>query len=247
MRLCVLIAPMDAESKGSGHRRRRRVSSPQQGDLPLPAAAPAADPLPARPLLPSLPVAPPPASPAGPPPASPAGERITLTLEGMHCASCVATIEKALGAVPGVAAASVNLATARADVSGSGLEASRLIAAVRESGYEAALAEDADAAAAMDARSARESRDLLRRVIVAAVLTAPVLVLSMGGIALPARDLICFALTLPVFFWCGQPFLSGMVRTLQHRTANMDTLVGLGTSAAFLLSTAVALFPRQLA
>jgi Cu+-exporting ATPase len=165
----------------------------------------------------------------------------------MHCASCVATIEKALGAVPGVAAASVNLATARADVSGSGLEASRLIAAVRESGYEAALAEDADAAAAMDARSARESRDLLRRVIVAAVLTAPVLVLSMGGIALPARDLICFALTLPVFFWCGQPFLSGMVRTLQHRTANMDTLVGLGTSAAFLLSTAVALFPRQLA
>jgi Cu+-exporting ATPase len=172
---------------------------------------------------------------------------MTLSLEGMHCASCVATIERALSAVPGVAAASVNLATARAEVSGTGLVSERLLEAVRGSGYEASVAATETADAAPDTRAQKESRDLLRRVLVSAALTVPVLVVSMGGIEFPGKDLLLFALTLPVYAWGGRPFLTGMVRTLQHRTANMDTLVGLGTTAAFLLSTGVALFPRALA
>jgi Cu+-exporting ATPase len=172
---------------------------------------------------------------------------MTLSLEGMHCASCVSTIERALSAVPGVAAASVNLATARAQVSGTGLDATRLIDAVRESGYQASLPAEGEPAGDLDARTARESRDLLRRIVVSAALTVPVIVISMGGFVVPGRDLLLFALTLPVYLWGGAPFLTGMWRTLQHRTANMDTLVGLGTTAAFLLSTAVALFPRALA
>ncbi len=180
-----------------------------------------------------------------PPPAR--GEAgLTLALEGMHCASCVSAIEKALSAVPGVTDASVNLATARADVTGESLEAAPLIEAVRAAGYEARLASQMSRRD-MEARSERETRDVLHRTLLSAALTLPVLVLSMGRIEFPARDVVLLLLTLPVFLWGGWPFLSGMVRTLRHRTANMDTLVGLGTTAAFLLSCASTLFPRTLA
>src|SRR5262245_35263472 len=75
--------------------------------------------------------------------ASLGNERVALSLEGMHCASCVSTIEGALAAVPGVEEASVNLGTAQAHVRGRGLEPERLVAAVRESGYGASLLGDA--------------------------------------------------------------------------------------------------------
>ncbi|HSS44517.1 MAG TPA: copper-translocating P-type ATPase, partial [Thermoanaerobaculia bacterium] len=70
---------------------------------------------------------------------------------------------------------------------------------------------------------------------------------SMAEIQFPGRDLALLAFTLPVYLWAGWPFLSGMARTLAHRTANMDTLVGLGTTAAFFLSLAATLLPETLA
>ena len=65
----------------------------------------------------------------------------------------------------------------------------------------------------------------------------------MGDIHFPGRDLVQFALTLPVYLWAGRPFLSGMVRTVRHKTANMDTLIGIGTTASMLLSTWATFFP----
>jgi Cu+-exporting ATPase len=171
---------------------------------------------------------------------------MTLELEGMHCASCVTTIEKALGAVPGVADASVNLATGRADVRGAALEPDRLVAAVRESGYDARVAGPAPPDAEAE-RSRAETRDVLRRTIVAALLTAPVVVLSMAEVTFPARNFVLLALTLPVYLWAGAPFLRGAIRTLRHRNANMDTLIAIGTTAALLLSAATTLFPERLA
>jgi P-type Cu+ transporter len=183
--------------------------------------------------------------PAAPPPL-PATSRVALAIEGMHCASCVATIEEALSGVTGVTAASVNLATARAQVVGRGLNARRLIEAVRTSGYEAWPAGEAEPGSADD-RAARELRAILYRTLAAAALTLPVLVISMANIRFPSRDLVLLLLTLPVYLYGGWPFLSGMLRTLKHRAANMDTLVGLGTTAALLLSAAATLFPRTFA
>jgi len=177
-------------------------------------------------------------------PTGPAG--VTLALTGMHCASCVTTIEKALASVPGVSEASVNLGTARADVRGANLDPARLVGAVRASGYDASPA-DAATPDEEDARGRRELADLLRRTLVAAALTIPVAVLSMADVMFPGRNLVLLALTLPVYLWAGAPFLSGAVRTLRHRTANMDTLIALGTTAALALSAAATLFPDLLA
>jgi Cu+-exporting ATPase len=172
--------------------------------------------------------------------------RISLALEGMHCASCVATIENALAAVPGVTAASVNLGTARAQVEGQDIESGRLIEAIRASGYDARLAAHLSPSEDEERRR-RETRDALFRTVLAAALTVPVLAISMGGLHFPGHDVVQLLLTLPVYLWAGWPFLSGMVRTLARRTANMDTLIGLGTTAAFLLSVASTLFPGAVA
>jgi len=170
---------------------------------------------------------------------------VSLALQGMHCASCVTTIEKALAQVPGVEEASVNLATSRADVRGYNLDPARLVAAIRASGY------DARPAAWLEAgddelRARAETRDVLRRTLVAAALTVPVVVISMADLMFPGRDFVLLALTLPVYLWAGAPFLSGAVRTLRHRTANMDTLIAIGTTAALALSLAATLFPAKL-
>jgi Cu+-exporting ATPase len=176
----------------------------------------------------------------------PSGDKFALAVEGMHCASCVSTIETALADVPGVAEASVNLATGRANVRGENLDPERMIEAVRASGYDARVSEDPSAAD--DARRARrESREVLLKTLTAAALTIPVVAISMSRIRFPGRDFLLLAMTVPVYAWSGGPFLSGMVRTLRRRTANMDTLVGLGTTAALLLSAAATLFPSRVA
>jgi Cu+-exporting ATPase len=205
------------------------------------------------PSLPSLPSAGSPA-PSAPPRdpnrvEEPTAERTTLALEGMHCASCVATIEDALAAVPGVSGASVNLATGRAHVSGRRLDPDRLVRAVRESGYGARAAEEdasSPGGSPDESESRAEERDALRRTLVAAALTAPVAVLSMAHVMFPFREWVLLALTLPVYAWAGAPFLRGAWRTLRRRNANMDTLVAIGTTAALLLSVAATVAPSAM-
>ena len=164
----------------------------------------------------------------------------------MHCASCVRTIETALEGVPGVSEALVNLGTGRARVAGRGLDAGRLAAAVEATGYRARAAAQSSPHED-EKREARELSDILTRTLVAAALTLPVLVIAMADIHFPGRDLVQFALTLPVYLWAGRPFLAGMVRTIRHRAANMDTLIGIGTTASMLLSTAATFFPDRFA
>ena len=202
--------------------------------------------------MPALPVVGPP--PAARPPTPGDSRRpstldspsVTLAIQGMHCASCVTTIENALAAVPGVEDASVNLGTARAEVRGRDLDSPSLIAAVRGSGYDARAASDEDDSAASDASARREAQAVLRRTLVAAALTLPVVVISMAELHFPGRNWLLLALTLPVYFWAGAPFLTGAIRTLSHRTANMDTLIAIGTTAALVLSIASTLFPETM-
>jgi len=150
---------------------------------------------------------------------------IDLEVQGMTCASCVNRVEKALRKVPGVAEASVNLATERATVRMDRPDAEAAIAAIRKAGYEAQLHVEAAPAVAP-----KRDHELIQ-VVVAAVLTLPLL-LTMG--ALPA--LVQFLLATPVQFVFGARFYRAAWAAVRAGAGNMDLLVALGTTAAYALS-----------
>jgi Cu+-exporting ATPase len=169
----------------------------------------------------------------------------------MHCASCVASVERALGAVPGVAEASVNLATERAHLRLSGQVAiDRLTQAVRAAGYDAHPVPAAGAEDAEQRERAAELADLTRRLMIAAVLSLPVVVLGNLGM-LPAfhawgegtRNWIQLLFATPVQWWAGWPFLRGAWNGVRHRTADMNLLIGVGTLAAYLYSLVATVAP----
>ena len=190
-------------------------------------------------------------------------ETVSFPVDGMTCAACVNRISRFLGDVEGVEAANVNLATetatVRFDAERVGLQ--ELESAVVAAGYEArieqavsashdpAIEELADARAERDAAAARNLASLRRRLIVSAALTLPLLLgLARMTVApwLPAfltEPLFQLALATPVQFWAAQPFYAGAWRALRHGVADMNTLVVVGTSAAYLYSLATILFP----
>jgi len=182
-----------------------------------------------------------------------AAAQVTLAITGMHCASCVSHIETALKDLPGVREAEVNLASERARVSyvPGKVSVADFIRAVARAGYAAALAAPARAEAEVtERRRQRALAQLQRKLLIAALLTAPVLILSLPaplgllGAEFPGSVLLLFALTLPVWLWGGWQFHRGAISATRHRTANMDTLISLGTSVAFFYST-YAGFSRQ--
>ncbi|MCJ7501931.1 MAG: heavy metal translocating P-type ATPase [Acidobacteriia bacterium] len=182
-----------------------------------------------------------------PPAADAVPQQISLKITGMHCASCVARIEGALRQVPGVRMASVNLATEKALVELDPAEAKveALVSAVEEAGYGAALsvpkrAGGADAEARELKRQAEDH--LLRRDLrLALVLGIPVALISMLMVPLPYVNQMLLVLTLPVWAYAGRRFHWGALRQARHFSANMDTLVSLGTTAAFAWSVAAVL------
>jgi Cu+-exporting ATPase len=188
---------------------------------------------------------------------------VSFPVEGMTCASCVNRITRYLTRVEGVEDATVNLAaesaTVRYDPARVGIE--DLAAAVEAAGYvarpgRAATADqEADVVEAAEARSERDAAavahlaSLRMRLAVATLLTVPLL----GGLArmtiapwLPAiltDPLVQLALATPVQLWAGRSFYVGAWAALRHRTADMDTLIAVGTSAAYLYSVAAIVFP----
>ncbi len=182
----------------------------------------------------------------GPPPALGGGGRqIRLAVRGMTCASCVRRVERALSGVTGVESASVNLATEEASVTASGVDVAALSAAVDGAGYEARLpggeaAEEQERDALERERAAEYAR--LRRRTAYALASAIVLVAAMpatrwipGLDAIPARVLhpLFFAIALPVQIWAGAQFYRAAWRVGRHGSADMNTLIAAGTTAAF--------------
>jgi Cu+-exporting ATPase len=165
------------------------------------------------------------------------GERhLMLEITGMTCASCVRRVERALDGVPGVAAASVNLAAESADVTlGRPITADALTAAVAAAGYQAAVPAviRADDVARRRAAQAAELRGRQVRLGAAVVLSAAVLVVAYGFGSAAWAGWAQLALTLPVYAWTGAMFHRGALEAARHWTTNMDTLVSLGTSVAF--------------
>ena len=171
---------------------------------------------------------------------------LDLEIEGMTCASCVARVERALKAVPGVTSATVNLATERATVSGTA-EAADLTRAVEDAGYEARLA--APAMTTTDetaAKKAAEEAGLKRDTLIAASLTLPITVLEMGRhlsdgihmaivntIGMQASWYVQFVLATAVLFGPGLRFFRKGLPALARLAPDMNSLVAVGTAAAY--------------
>jgi len=164
-------------------------------------------------------------------------------VSGMTCASCVAHVEEALSSVPGVVSASVNLASEKATVEYlEGTEFSELRRAVREAGYELGL--EAETMEDITAAAKREIRALRNRFIFAAVLGAVIFILSLPwSPSFPGKLYLLWALATPVQFWAGWRFYRGAWGALRHKTADMNTLIAVGTSAAYFYSVVAVLFP----
>lgn len=184
-----------------------------------------------------------------------------FTLEGMHCASCVVTIEEALKQTRGVLLATVNPATQQAHVVYlPGLvDRAGITKAVEAAGYHV-RGEAAPTETAMDrteAHRAHEYATLLRKFWFAALISIPVIIFSYpqffpvlrdwlvaGSLALRLVWAALGVLTLPIIFWAGKHFYIGMWQALKHRQANMHTLIAVGISAAWLYSTVAVIVPQ---
>jgi heavy metal translocating P-type ATPase len=192
----------------------------------------------------------------------PLERRIELTVAGMTCASCVGRVERALRATAGVISAQVNLATERAQVQVlDGTDLGALTAAVAKAGYDARPTAEATPELADREREAREAEieGLKRNVITAATATAPLFLIEMGRHFVPGVHhwlagaigeqpwrLASFALAAFVLFGPGLRFYRKGVPNLVRRTPDMNSLVVLGASAAFLYSVVATFAPGLL-
>ncbi len=175
-------------------------------------------------------------------------DKAEFAITGMTCAACAARIEKGLAKMPGVYNATVNLAAERATVeySASELSIEQLQQKVEQLGYGAHTIADAKDADREQARREEEIKRQQRRFVLSALLSAPLLVgmiAHSAGIwhsvgALFMHPLVQLVLSTPVQFVAGWPFYRGAYAALKNGSANMDVLVVLGTSAAYLYSLA---------
>ncbi len=200
----------------------------------------------------------------------------TVSIQGMHCATCAVNIEGALKNLPGVRSANVNYATERATVEydESLLSHHDIDKAVRDAGYKAIRAEEGAegggaGAVAQFARSAnahfceakialedheahmrREEISALKLRLYAGAILSVLVFLGSNRELLPfipslLADLrVLFVLAIPVQFWVGWRFYEGSIASLKRRSAGMDTLIAVGTSAAFIYSALATFYPR---
>ena len=190
-------------------------------------------------------------------------QSVDLQVDGMTCASCVGRVERALRKVPGVQSATVNLATERASVQWRGdTDVNALIAAIEKAGYEARPLVQSAGVAGEDAtaqRQAAERESLKRSLIFATVFALPVFLLEMGGHMVPAFHhwiagtigtqnswYIQFVLTALVLAVPGRRFFEKGVPALLRGAPDMNSLVAVGTSAAFAYSVVATFMPTLL-
>jgi len=165
--------------------------------------------------------------------------RVDLPVEGMTCAACSSRIARGLGKLDGVEAANVSLASARATVvfDDEQLDRDDLEAVITRLGYAVPEVDDPEAA------EARWIRTISRRLALAAVLTVPVVALSMvPALQFDGWAWLAFALTTPVVLVSGIGFHRAALRNARHGTATMDTLVSIGALSAYAWSTVALLF-----
>jgi len=163
--------------------------------------------------------------------------KTTLVIEGMHCAACVGRTEKALSRVPGVDAVFVNLASEKATIThNTPVPVAELVKAIEAAGFKARLE---DTSGDDNADSAGKARV---RFIVALILSAIIMALHFVP-HFHGLNYLLWALATPVQFWAGAGFYRGAWKAFKFKTADMNTLITIGTSSAYFYSVAVVLFP----
>ena len=161
--------------------------------------------------------------------------RSDLLIDGMTCAACSNRIQRKLSRLEGVTEANVNFATGRAMVRHTGsVGRPQFREAIEGLGYH--LIDDGTA----DEAAERRQADLYRRLVVAGVLSVPIVLISMvPPFRFAGWEWVVGALTTPVVFWSGWPFHRAAVKNLRHLSTTMDTLVSMGTLSAWTWSTVV--------
>jgi Cu+-exporting ATPase len=181
--------------------------------------------------------------------------KITLPIRGMTCAACVENVRRTLSGLEGVLSASVNIATERATIEyfPSQVGVREFKKAVKDAGYDVVEAEKGEDIVEKEQRE-RESayRTLRRKVITGTILVVPIFLLtqwdrlglsSVLPLSRQANYLLQLAIETPVQFWIGWQFYTGAVAAARHRTTNMNTLIAVGTSSAYLYSVVATFFP----
>jgi len=183
-------------------------------------------------------------------------EKVTLNVTGMHCASCVSRVEKALQKNEGVKSASVNLTTGKVVVAFDNnlIDTDKLIKSVKDTGYGAELLEISDEE--LDKKRAAELNLLKLRAIVAISIAVVVMLLAMdmvietvpplAAIPMTARHWIALLLTLGSMAWAGKEFYVVAWKSILKGVAEMNTLVAIGTLSAFVYSAIVTISPSVL-
>lgn len=167
-------------------------------------------------------------------------KRTEFSIGGMHCASCSVLITRALQKSEGVKSANVNYAAGKALVEFDEAKTNdqKLVEVISSKGYQATIGVDREREKQI---REKEISDLRAILIFSAVLSFPALVIGMFFMELPYRMLILFLLATPVQFIAGKSFYLGAWSALRNKTASMDTLIAVGTSAAYLFSIAAML------
>lgn len=180
-------------------------------------------------------------------------QTINLQLEGMRCAACASSIERAIAKVPGVQSCQVNFALEQAVVSYQGEGTPQILTdAVEQAGYHARVLEQQ----VLFSQQTKDRKPLFSAKLVTGLGISAVLFFGslpmMLGVNMPHFPHIFhdpwlqWLLATPVQFWCGAEFYRGAWKSVRTRSATMDTLVALGTSAAYFYSVAIILFPQWL-
>ncbi len=164
-------------------------------------------------------------------------KKLDLTISGMHCASCATLITRGLAKVPGVKSANVNYAAGRAlvEYDEAAADESAITAKVKSLGYTASVGVDHDREKKL---RAQEISELRTKLILGAILSIPTIPLGMFLMDFPNRLLLLFLLATPVQFIVGLSFYQGAISSARNKTASMDTLIAIGTTAAYLYSLA---------
>jgi len=172
-----------------------------------------------------------------------------LAIRGMTCAGCVHTIEQRVGKVPGVVRCEVNLATgtARVEYDPSKVTVEQLCKAVEDAGY--AAREQVEGEHEHDhggGDEEAEAQEWQRKFIVSLLFTAPLLILAMshGALWFPGQHWVQLLLALPVVVYGGKQFYRAAWSAARHGTADMNTLIAVGTGAAFVYSTIATIAPN---
>ncbi|MFH1785589.1 MAG: heavy metal translocating P-type ATPase [Candidatus Micrarchaeota archaeon] len=167
-------------------------------------------------------------------------KRIELSVNGMHCASCSALLTRALQKSDGVKSANVNYAAGKAMVEfdEDKTNENSLVKVIQSKGYDATIGVDHEHEKKL---REKEIADLKKLLIFSAILAVPAFIIGMFFMDIPYQMLILFILTTPVQFIAGKGFYLGAWSALKNKTASMDTLIAVGTSAAYFYSVAAIL------